>query len=64
MIEAQAEPLPRHLHLFREFMPGDVDREIGDPYGGPLRLYETVRDEIVESIPSLLKHLRTLVPAA
>ncbi|MBM3852164.1 MAG: low molecular weight protein arginine phosphatase [Verrucomicrobia bacterium] len=64
MIEAQAEPLPRHLHLFREFMPGEVDREIGDPYGGPLRLYETVRDEIVESIPSLVKHLRTLVPAA
>jgi protein-tyrosine-phosphatase len=61
MIHVQAEPLPRHLHLFREFMPGAVDREIGDPFGGPLALYEAVRDEMVESIPSLVKHLRSLV---
>ncbi len=61
MIQVQAEPPPRHLHLFREFMSGAVDREIGDPFGGPLPLYEAVRDEMVESIPSLLKHLRTLV---
>ncbi len=60
MIEATAEPVPRNLHLFREFMPGEVDREIGDPYGGPLRLYEAVRDEMVESIPPLVKHLRSL----
>lgn len=61
MIHVQAEPPPRHLYLFREFMPGTVDREIGDPFGGPLALYEAVRDEMVESIPPLVKHLRTLV---
>jgi protein-tyrosine-phosphatase len=61
MILLQADPVPRHLHLFREFMPGDVDREIGDPFGGPLSLYEAARDEMVETLPSLLKHLRTLV---
>ena len=60
MIQVHFDASPRHLYLFREFVPGDVDREIGDPFGGPLALYETVRDEIVESIPSLLKHLRTL----
>jgi protein-tyrosine-phosphatase len=60
MIQVQGDPPPAHLYLFREFMPGDVDREIGDPYGGPLALYEAVRDEMVEAIPSLLKHLRTL----
>jgi hypothetical protein len=44
-------------------LPGPGDKEIGDPFGGPLRLYESVRDEMVESIPSLVAHLRTLVAA-
>jgi hypothetical protein len=61
MIMVQADPLPRHLHLFREFMPGEVDREIGDPFSGPLALYEVARDEMVEALPSLVKHLRSLV---
>ncbi len=61
MIQVQTDRPPRHLHLFREFMPGEVDREIGDPFGGPLPLYEAARDEMVESIPSLVRHLRTLV---
>jgi protein-tyrosine-phosphatase len=61
MIQVQAEPVPRNLFLFRQFMPGDGDREIGDPYGGPLRVYEAARDEMVESIPGLVAHLKTLV---
>lgn len=61
MIQVQAEPVPRNLFLFRQFLPGEGDREIGDPYGGPLRIYEAARDEMVESIPSLVAHLRTLV---
>jgi len=60
MIRLQTDRPPAKLHLFREFMPGSVDREIGDPFGGPLALYEAVRDEMVESIPSLLRHLRGL----
>jgi protein-tyrosine-phosphatase len=62
MIQVQAEPVPRNLLLFRQFLPGDVDKEIGDPYGGPLRVYEAARDEMVESIPSLVAHLKTLMP--
>ena len=63
MIQLQAEPVPKNLHLFREFMPQQGDKEIPDPFGGPLRLYELCRDEMVEAIPSLLAHLKTLVPA-
>jgi protein-tyrosine-phosphatase len=63
MIQVQAEPVPKNLFLFRQFMPGDGEKEIADPYGGPLRVYETARDEMVESIPTLVAHLKTLLPA-
>jgi protein-tyrosine phosphatase len=63
MIMVQADRVPQQLHLFREFLPGAGDREIGDPYGGPLRVYESVRDEMVEAIPSLVDRIRTLVGA-
>src|SRR5687767_9878553 len=63
MIQVQAEPVPKNLFLFRQFTPGEGDKEIGDPYGGPLRIYEAARDEMVESIPALVAHLKTLVPA-
>ncbi len=61
MIQLQADPVPAHVFLFRQFVPGPGDKEIGDPFGGPLRVYEAVRDEMVESIPALVAHLRTLV---
>jgi protein-tyrosine-phosphatase len=61
MIQVQAEPVPKNVFLFREFVPGDSDREIGDPYGGPLKIYEAARDEMVESIPPLVAHLKTLI---
>lgn len=60
MLHVQSDVLPRHVYLFREFMSGDVDREIGDPFGGPLSLYEIARDEMVEAIPSLVGRLRAL----
>lgn len=60
MIQLQADPLPRNLLLFREFVPGNADHEIADPYGGSLRIYETARDEMVEAIPGLIAHLKTL----
>jgi protein-tyrosine-phosphatase len=60
MIQLQAEPPPQHVYLIREFLPG-ADKEIGDPYGGPLRVYEQCRDEMVEAIPSIIAFLKTLV---
>ncbi len=59
MIQLQAEPPPKHIHLFREFMPDGADKEIPDPFGGPLKIYEISRDEMVEAIPSLIEFLKT-----
>ncbi|MDX2186275.1 MAG: low molecular weight protein arginine phosphatase [Opitutaceae bacterium] len=63
MIQMRYDPPPKHLYLFREFMPLPADPEIGDPYGGDLEDYEACRDEMVEAIPSLLTFLRKLVTA-
>ncbi len=62
MIEVQAAPVPKHLYLFREFMPQGVRKEIADPFGNSLKLYEAARDEMVEAIPSLVDFLKTLLP--
>jgi protein-tyrosine-phosphatase len=56
------DPPPRHLYLFREFLPGDVNHEIADPFGGSIKVYETSRDEMVEAIPSIVAFLKKLVP--
>jgi protein-tyrosine-phosphatase len=61
MIQLQAEPVPKHLYLFREFMPQRGDKEIGDPFGGPLKVYESARDELVEAIPSLIEFIKTRI---
>ena len=59
MIQLQAEPPPKNLFLFREFMPPRGDKQIGDPFGGSLKLYESTRDEMVEAIPSLVEFIKT-----
>jgi len=61
MIQLQAEPPPKELRLFREFMPRAAEKEVPDPYGGPLKLYEICRDELVEAVPSLIAHIKTLI---
>ncbi|WP_438479592.1 low molecular weight protein arginine phosphatase [Oleiharenicola lentus] len=58
MIQARANPVPKHLYLFREFLPSSFEHEISDPYGGPLKLYESCRDEMVEAIPGIMDFLR------
>ena len=60
VIQLSLAPAPKHVRLWREFLPAGSSREIGDPYGGPLKEYEACRDEMVEAIPSILAHLRTL----
>jgi protein-tyrosine-phosphatase len=60
MIELTADPVPKRLHLFREFAGEDGDREIPDPYGQPLSAYEASRDEMVSAIPSIISHLSKL----
>jgi len=63
LIELQFAPVPRHLYLFRQFMLAAVDREIADPFGGPIKLYEACRDEMVEAVPGVISFLRTIAPA-
>jgi len=63
MIRLQAEPVPKNIFLFREFMPQRGDKEIADPYGGPLKAYELARDEMVEAIPSLVDYIKTQLAA-
>lgn len=60
MIEMTANPVPPRLHLFREFAAGSGDAEIPDPYGLALPAYEASRDEMVESIPSIIAFLSKL----
>ena len=62
MLQLQYDPVPKHLYLFRQFLPRPVDPEVEDPYGGPLSVYESCRDNLVEAVPSLVTFLRTLVP--
>lgn len=64
IIRSRARPAPERLHLFREFMPPPAAIEIGDPYGGPLKLYESARDEMVEAIPSLIEYLKKITAGA
>ncbi len=61
IIQLKADPAPNHLYLFREFLPATVDREICDPFGGSLKIYESARDEMVEAIPSVVEFLKNLV---
>ena len=60
LINVQGRPPPRRLHLFREFIPSG-EQEIGDPFGGSLRLYEATRDEMVEALPSLVERIKVLL---
>src|SRR3954471_14635984 len=60
IIRSRAKPVPPRLHLFREFLPPPADQEIGDPYGGPLKVYEAARDEMVEAIPSIVEFLKKI----
>lgn len=64
IIRSRARPVPQHLYLFREFLPAPAAHEIGDPYGGPLKLYESARDEMVEAIPSVVEFLKKLTAKA
>ena len=63
-LEYAINPVPRNIHLFREFMPAPHAKEIGDPFGGSLKVYEATRDEMVEAIPSLIEFLKTQLNAS
>lgn len=51
------------LHLLREFAPkaAGFTPDLPDPYGRGFREYQDCRDNIVETIPSLLDYLEPLL---
>ncbi len=49
--------------LFREPMSTVSDLEIPDPFGADLASYEACRDSMVEAIPSIVAHLKTVCGA-
>ena len=63
LIQISFDRVPEHMHLFREFMNTDGESEIPDPYGQNFNNYVSSRDSMVEAIPSILRFLRTIVPA-
>jgi protein-tyrosine-phosphatase len=63
MIQLQFDPVPEHVYLFREFLPRPADPEVDDPYGGPLSVYESCRDGLVEAVPGIVNFIKTIVPA-
>jgi len=60
MVQLRAAPVPEHLYLFRQFLPPPAHPEIPDPYGGPLKLYEAARDEMVEAVPRIVEFLKKI----
>ncbi len=63
MIQLQFDPVPEHVYLFREFLPRPADPEVDDPYGGPLSVYESCRDGLVEAVPGIVNFIKTIIPA-
>lgn len=61
MLDLAFAPVPSNVHLFRGFLPEERGNEIPDPFGQNLAAYEACRDSMVEAVPSLLAHLRSLV---
>jgi protein-tyrosine phosphatase len=59
MIEVQSPRAPQNLQLMRAFL-NDDEPEIPDPFGMNLAAYEASRDSMVEAIPSIIAHLRSL----
>ena len=60
-ILVNVDPPPKHLYLFREFLPAGAGHEIADPFGSSIKIYEASRDEMVEAIPSVVEFLRKLL---
>lgn len=58
VLQAYYPEIKTRLHLFREFIGGDADIEIPDPFGGPLPLYSDCLDSMVEAVPSLVAYLK------
>ena len=49
--------LPKHIHLFREFIGSGTQLQIPDPYGQNFNAYQECLNSMLEAIPSLVAFL-------
>jgi len=64
MLNLHIEPPPENAFLMRQFIPGEEDKQIPDPFGRELQAYEACRDAMVEAVPSLIEATRRIWQAA
>jgi len=60
ILALQIDPPPVNAFLMRQFLEGDANDQIPDPFGMNLAHYEACRDSMVEAVPSLLKVIELL----
>ena len=60
MMNLQIDPPPTNAFLMRQFIEGETDLQIPDPFGLSLSHYEASRDSMVEAIPSLVEAVKIL----
>lgn len=58
LAELQFGKLPQRSFTMLEMVPSAHCKNISDPYGGDLPVYEETRDEIVSAIPNIIKYLK------
>lgn len=52
--------LPKHIHLFREFVGPDAQSQIPDPFGQNFDAYQECLNSMLEAIPSLVAFLGSI----
>jgi protein-tyrosine-phosphatase len=58
VIQNRYPGLETPVFRFREWV-ADGNREVPDPFGGPLDLYVETRDSLAEAIPSIIHYLKS-----
>lgn len=57
-IRSRYPDLKAPVYRFREWIPSG-NREVDDPFGGPLDLYVETRDNLAEAVPSIIEFLKS-----
>ena len=62
IIRMRNPDLTTRMYRFREWIPSG-SKEVLDPFGGRLEIYQDTRDHLAEAIPSIINFLKTEVSA-
>jgi protein-tyrosine phosphatase len=58
IVEAIFDTREGQVRLFRDFIGPGKNKELPDPFGGSLALYQKTLDAVKEAIPSLVEHIQ------